>query len=161
MFLPTTSAGQDMLLRQRRVIFDVTVQGESPSSAVRHSSDAPGAIFLQTAGHDDCTADDSDCNFVGIQDSPPAVLGVLVDGPKALGGEIDKLFSLSVAEVTSVAGTLTVTKAGDSTSGLTTKKNLAFTVAGSTADFASQTVTLRVTLECQIDQEIPGQGTGL
>lgn len=161
MFLPTTSSGQDLLLRARRVIFDVSVTGESPSSAVRHATDAPGAIFLQTAGHDECTAVDSDCQFVGIQDSPAAVLGVLVDAPKCLGGEISKLFSLSVAEVTSVAGTVTSTLAGDSLSGLTSKQNLAFTISGSTADFASQVVTYRVTLECAISEEIPGAGTGL
>lgn len=151
MFLPTSSAGQDLMLRHKRVILDVSFTGATPSTSVQHSSDAPSAVFLASLGVDDAAADDAACNFGTLQNSTGAVVGVLVDGPKTLGGKIRKLFSLSVTEVTSVAGTVSSSKKGASSTGITSSGNLAFTVTGTAADLTTQTITYRCTIECQLD----------
>jgi hypothetical protein len=147
------------MLRQRRVIFDVSFHGNATPTLVQHSSDAPSAVFLASSGLDDAAVDDAVAtgdlgpNFGSLSNSPASVVGVLVDGPKALGGKVDKLFSLDVIELTSVAGTVTSALKGVATSGITTKGNVAFTVSGTALDLTSDTVTYRVTLECQIDQD--------
>lgn len=150
MFLPNQQSGMDLLLKHKRVIFDVSFVGNATPSLVQVSSDVPGSVFLQTPGVDQVTAQDAAANFTTLS---TAKVGVLLQGPNCLGGKINKLFSLSVVEMTAVAGTLTVARAGVSTSGITASNNLAFTIAGSTADLASQTITYRVTLECSIHEQ--------
>lgn len=147
MFLPNQQSGMDLLLKHKRVIFDVNFVGNATASLVQLSSDVPGSVFLQSSGVDQVTAQDSAANFTTLS---TAKVGVLLQGPDALGGKLNKLFSVSVVEMTAVAGTLTVAKAGVSTTGITSSGNLAITIAGSTADLSSQTITYRVTLECSI-----------
>lgn len=155
MFLPQSSAGQDLLLKHKRVIFDVSVQGNATASLVRHGSDAPGAVFLQTEGKDDVSAEDSAATFGTIENNNAgaSIMGVLVQAPKCLGGDVLKLFSVSVSEVTSTAGTVTSALKGASSSGITASGNIAFTIAGTTANLAADTVTYRVVLECRIDRK--------
>lgn len=155
MYLPDSSAGQSLLLQHRRVILDVSFVGATPSTSVRHASDVPGGVFLASEGVDDVASEDSGANFGTLQNnnSGASTVGVLVGGPKALGGKVNKLYSLSVAEVTSTAGTVSSALKGASSSGISADGNIAFTISGTDANLDSDTVTYRVTVECQIDPD--------
>lgn len=155
MFLPTSSSGQDALLRHRRLVLDVSFVGATPSASVKHSSDAPGAVFLASEGYDQAAADDAGANFGALANNSAgaSTVGVLIDGPKCLGGKVSKLYSVSVAEVTSTAGTVSSSLKGASSTGLTASGNVAFTVSGSSGNLDSETITYRVTLECKIDED--------
>lgn len=152
MFLPKEASGMDLLLRHRRLVFDVSVVGNATAASVRHSSDVPGSVFLQTEGVDNVSAQDSAANFGTIENnnSGASIMGVLMHAPKALGGKISKLYSVSVSEVTSTAGTVTSALKGASSSGITDDGNLAITISGSAANLAADTVTYRVILECSV-----------
>lgn len=155
MFLPDSSAGMDLCLRHRRVILDVSVKGASPASAVRQASDVPGGVFLATQSKDSAAAEDSGCTFGTIENnnSGASIMGVLIQAPKSLGGKVSKLFSVAVTEVTSTAGTVTSALKGTSSTGITADGNIAFTIAGSTANLDADTVTYRVVLECAIEEQ--------
>lgn len=155
MFMPDQASGQELLLRHRRVIMDVSVVGNATAANVSHASDVPGAVFLQTEGRDDVTAEDDGASFGTLENNNTgaSTMGVLIHGPKALGGKLLKLYSVSVAEVTSTAGTVSSALKGDSSSGITADGNVAFTISGTAANLAADTVTYRVTLECAIKEE--------
>jgi hypothetical protein len=155
MFLPDSSAGMDLCLRHRRVILDVSVKGAATATDVRQASDVPGGVYLATESLDNAAAEDSGCNFGTIENNNAgaSIMGVLIQAPQTLGGKISKLFSVSVAEVTSTAGTVTSALKGASSSGVTADGNVAFTIAGSTANLSADTVTYRVTLECAIEEQ--------
>lgn len=156
MFLPNSSAGQELLLAHRRVILDVTVVGNATAASVRHASDVPGAVFLKSEGKDDVSAQDSAPTFGTIENNNAgaSILGVLIHAPKCLGGKVLKLYSLSAVESgTSTAGTVTVALKGASSTGISADGNLAFTIAGSAANLAADTVNYRVTLECRIEED--------
>jgi len=155
MFLPTTSAGQDLLLRHKRLIFDVNFTGATPSASVRSFSNASGAVFVSTQAVDGVTADDTGANFGTLlnNNSGASTVGILVDGPKLLGGIITKLYSISVADLGGTAGTVSSSLRGTSTSGLTASGNAAFTVSGTSANLDSTSPAYRVTIECQIGED--------
>jgi len=155
MLLPTTAAGQALQLQHRRVIFDVTVKGNATATAVLQSVEAPGAMYLATESLDRAAAQDSGCNFGTIENNNAgaSIMGVLVMGAGCMGGDIEKIYSVAVSEVTSTAGTITVALKGASSSGITASGNIAFTIAGSAANLAADTVTYRVTLECKAKLE--------
>lgn len=80
-------------------------------------------------------------------------LGVLIDGPKMFGGVVKKLFTLTVTETTSVAGSVTRILKGVSNTGITQQGNIAFTVSGASLNLTSQAVTYRCLVECAIDEQ--------
>ncbi len=144
-----------LLLRNRRLVLDVSVVGNATAANVQHSSDAPGAVLLQTEGNDDVSAVDSGANFGTIENnnSGASIMGVLVLGLDCLGGKVQKLVSVSVSEVTATAGTVARALKGASSSGITASGNVAFTISGSTANLAADTVTYRVVLECLLEDK--------
>ena len=155
MFLPTSSSGTDAMLRHKRLILDVSFTGATPSTSVRHASDAPSAVYLASEGVDDAAADDSGANFGTLTNNSAgaSTVGILIDGPKTLGGLVSKLYSLSVTEVTSTAGTVSSSLKGASTTGITASGNIAFTVSGTAANLDTDTVTYRCVVECKIDED--------
>lgn len=152
MFLPKTSAGQDLLLRHKRVVFDVTVTGNATPASVLHGSDVPGAVFLATESLDDAAAQDSGCNFGTLVNNSTgaSTMGLLVQCPDALGGICDKLYTATVTCPAANSGAITVALKGASSTGITASGNVAFTIAGASADLSTENITYRVTLECQI-----------
>jgi len=79
-------------------------------------------------------------------------LGVLIDGPKTLGGIVKKLYTLTVTEVTSLTGTVSRALKGLASTGITEEGNIAFTIGGTSTDLRTQQVTYRVLCECMIDE---------
>lgn len=155
MLLPKEQSGMSHMLRMKRVVLDISVVGNATAASVRHSSDAPGAVFVQSEGNDQVTAQDSAATFGTIENNNAgaSILGVLMHAPKMLGGKIQKIFSCSAAEVTSTAGTVALALKGASSSGITADGNLAVTISGTTANLAADTVTYRLTLECLLEDK--------
>lgn len=150
MLLPKEQSGMSHMLRMKRVVLDVSVVGNATAANVKHSSDAPGSVFLQTEGNDDVSSQDSGATFGTIENNNAgaSIMGVLLHCPNLLGGKVQKLFSASVSEVTSTAGTVALSLKGASSSGITSDGNLALTISGTTANLAADTVTYRLVIEC-------------
>lgn len=149
MYLSKASGGESQMLRHKRVILELTVKGNASAALVQHAPDAPDSVFLQTEGNDDVSAQDAGATFGTIENNNAgaSIMGVLIDSEKLFGKKIGRLYPLTVTEVTSTAGTVTSALKGVSSSGITASGNIALTIAGTTADLSSDTVTYRIVLE--------------
>lgn len=142
------------MLRSKRVVFRVTAVGNATASLVRHASDAPDAILLHTEGHDDVTAVDAGATFGTIENNNAgnSIMGVLVDAKALFGRDVVRVSTVSALELSATPGSVTTTRRGAASSGVTASGNVALTITDTGGNLSANTLVYEVTLECLLSE---------
>jgi hypothetical protein len=138
---------QEHLLRQERLVVNCSIVANVVPEDKGQTNDVPSLLILRT---EDQTAA-ADAVETGIAWTAPvdnsagnSVFGLLLN--LALN-EADKVYSVSVTEVTALAGSLTVTGPGGASSFLTADGNVAIEVAGTALNLSTESPTFLVVVE--------------
>lgn len=135
MSLEKNNVVQDLALKTRRQVFEISITGNATPASKVHSTDLPGVAVLRSEGKIAEADAVETISWTTAQDAANAVFGVLLKGSEL--GDIKKVLSCKVSETsTSVATALTVTKHG--TGGKTTGGNIAFSITGTGLDLTSE-----------------------
>lgn len=146
--LKSKPALQDHKLRQERLVAEFNIVAHATPASKKHGSDIPGVIVLRTQGKtaeadaiEDgltwTTADDKD----GSGDS---VFGIVID----LGDNpADKVYSVSMTEVSAVSTSEVLSSPTGATAYLTANGNIAIEVAATGLDLETESPTFRLEIE--------------
>lgn len=144
--LESNASLHDHQLRQKRLVVEFSITANATPASKVHSSELPGVIVLRTEGK---TAEaDAIENLSGsfstaddVDGSGDSVFGVVLHNL----GSVAKVYKITVAEQTSLASSIAVTKLG--TNGLTSGGNIAFQIAGTGLTLASESPRFLVEIE--------------
>lgn len=132
-------------LKQERLVFEVAITAHATPASKKHHVDIPTVVTLRTEGKtaDADAIEDLSADFTAAADNATgdSVFGILVSEI----ADLDKVLKITVSEQTSLATSLAVTKLG--TNGKTAEGNIAFEVAGTGLNLASESPTLLVEIE--------------
>lgn len=139
------AALNDHQLRQERLVFEIAITSNATPASKKHHSDIHGAVHLRTQGKtaEADAIEDLSASFTTAADNSTgdSVFGVLISDL----GDLTKVHKITVTELTALAASFTVTKLG--TRGLTAGGNVAFEIAGTGLNLASESPTFLVEVE--------------
>lgn len=133
-----------------RLTFEFSITGNATPADKEHSSDLPGVAFLRTEGKttEADALEDLSASFTTAADNSTgdSQFGLIIDGSKLTNDKsIEKVYITDLAEQTALATSVAVAKVGGSY--LTAGGNLAFDIAGTGLNLASESPTFRLTVE--------------
>jgi hypothetical protein len=141
---PTLS---DHLLRQQKLCFNFSITSNATPASKVHSSDLAGVVHLRTEGKtaEADAIEDLSASFTTAADNSTgdSVFGVLIDcsGLPA----IRKVNQIRMTEISTVSTSEALTNLG--TNGLTADGNIAFNIAASGLNLASESPTFFVEID--------------
>jgi hypothetical protein len=141
--LKPNSKLNDHQLKTERVVFEIAITSHATPASKVHTSDLPSVCFLRTEGK---TAEVDALETVtwttaADNSTGDSAFGVFL---KDLGN-VQKVLKIAVVEQTALATSLAVTRAG--TRGLTAAGNIAFNIAGTGLNLASESPVITVEVE--------------
>lgn len=142
------SAVQNQRQFAKKLVFEFSITGHATPASKVHASDLSGVCYLRTEGKvaEADAIEDLSATFTTAADNSGgnSVFGVLMKGSEL--GSIAKVLKISVSETsTAVATSLAVTKHG--TGGLSAGGNIAFSIAGTGLNLASESPKICVELD--------------
>lgn len=136
----------DHQLKHKKLVFEVSITGNATPASKSHKTDLPGVAILRTEGKVAEADAVESVTFTTADDdnSGDSVFGLLLKGSEL--GSIAKVLKISVSESsTALATALAVTKHG--TGGLTSGGNIAFSIAGTGLNLASESPKICVEID--------------
>jgi hypothetical protein len=118
MYFAKNAAVEDYFIKSERLCIPFSIIHNATPTLKTNSNDLPSAMVLDLQGQLAASAIDSGCNFATPTDST-GVFGILLTNL----GTIKKLHTASASSLSS--GTMVLTPAGVSTSGVTVSGNIA------------------------------------
>jgi hypothetical protein len=144
------SSHQNHLLRQDRLVFEFSIVANATPALKGRAADVPGVVILRTEGQ---TAD-ADAVESGIawttpidDDSGDSIFGVLLNLAENIA---DKVYSVTLTEVSSVSTSEVVTGPGGSASFLTAAGNIAIEIDATELDLATESPTFRLAVDYRL-----------
>jgi hypothetical protein len=135
MSLEKNNVVQDLALKTRRQVFEISITGNATPANKVHATDLPGVAVLRSEGKTAEADAIETISWTSAIDDTDSVFGVLLKGSEL--GDIKKVLSCKVSETsTSLASALAVTKHG--VGGKTTGGNIAFSITGTGLDLNSE-----------------------
>lgn len=133
-----------VLDKTRELVVECTITANATPASKKHSSDIPGTLILRTEG---LTADADALETLAFttavdNSTGDSVFGIILKGANLPNNAIEKVLSVVVTEQTALATSLAVSKVGSSF--LTAEGNIAFNIAGTGLNLASESPTLLV-----------------
>lgn len=145
MHVQKNSTLEHQFLKLRRLVFDLSITANATPASKIHSSDLPSVCVLRTEGKvsEADAIEDLSGSFTTADDenAGDSVFGVLLHNLE----EIEKVYSISVSEQTSLSSSLSVSALG--TRGLTSGGNIAFNISGTGLRLDTESPVIRVTVE--------------
>lgn len=145
--LKSMSSHQEHLLRQERLVFQFSITANATPALKKQAVDIPGLCVLRLQGQTAAADAVETITWTAPVDNNAgsSVFGVLLDLDKDIA---DKVYSVSLTEVTALAASLSVT-GPNAVAGayLTTDGNIAIEVAASGLNLASESPTFQVVVE--------------
>lgn len=138
----------DYELKEKRLCAEFTITGNATPASKQHGvPELPGVMLLRTEGK---TSEVDAIEVVAYttavdNSSGNSVFGVMIRGGLSGCGSIKKVLQISVTDRGGTATSLAVTPHG--TSGLTTGGNIAFSIAGTGLNLASENADIVVTVD--------------
>jgi len=136
------------LLKSERLVLEFQITSHATPASKIHSSDIAHVVYLRSEGKiaEADAIEDLSASFTTAVDNSTgnSVFGVLLTRLES----IEKVYSISVTEQTSLAASIATTKLG--TNGLTSGGNIAFEIAGTGLNLASESPTFRVEIEYRL-----------
>jgi hypothetical protein len=144
--LKSMPSHQEHLLRQERLVMDFSIVANATPALKGQAADIPGLEVLRTQGQTAAADAVEAITWTAPVDNSAgnSVFGLLLnlDLDKA-----DKVYSVSVTEVTALATSIAVSGPNGAASYLTPAGNIAIEVAGTGLNLASESPTFRVVVE--------------
>lgn len=145
--LKSKPAHQDHALRQERLCAEFSITANATPASKKHHADIPGTMVLRTEGKTaDADAAQSGLTWTSAVDNNAgsSVFGLVLD----LGdNKADKVYSVTLTEVTNVSASETLSSPTGATSYLTPEGNIAIQVAASGLNLASESPTFRLEVD--------------
>lgn len=146
------SAVMNHRIKQRKLLLEVDIVANATPADKGHGSDLPAVVVLRSEGKiaDADAIEDLSAEFTAAADNAAgdSQFGIVIDGSK-LEGDIDKVYSVSVVEQTSLATSLTVAPA--SSDYKTAGGNIAIDITGTGLNLESESPRFLVEVEYLID----------
>jgi hypothetical protein len=145
--LKSMPSHEEHLLRYERLVFNFSIVGNATPASKQQAVDIPGTVVLrlqgQTAAAD---AVESGIAWTAAVDNSAgnSVFGILLNLDENIA---DKVYSVSLTEVSNVSASEAVTGPGGSASFLTAAGNIAIEVAATGLNLASESPTFTVVVE--------------
>lgn len=144
--LKSMASHQEHLLRQERLVFEFSIVGNATPANKGRSSDIPGTVILRCQGQ---TADADAVETLSWtapvdNNAGDSIFGVLIDLDENVA---DKVYSVSVTEVSAVSTSESLSGPGGAASYLTADGNVAIEIAATGLNLASESPTFRVEVE--------------
>ena len=140
------SSHQDHQLRFQRFVAEFSITGNATPASKAHASDVSGTMVLRTEGKtSEADAVESITWTTAVDNSTgDSVFGLLLDLDQ---NKAEKVYSVTLTEVTSVSTSEAVTGPNGGASFLTSAGNIAIEVAATGLNLASESPTFRVEVE--------------
>lgn len=138
----------DYRLKEERLVFEFSIVANATPASKKESVDIPTVVYIRAEGQTAAAdAVESGIGFTTPVDNSTgdSVFGVLLTQL----GSIKRVKKITVSEQTSLASSIATTKLG--TNGLTSGGNVAFEIAGTGLNLASESPTFLVELEYQLN----------
>ncbi len=140
------AAHHDQLLRTQRLVAEFSITGDATPADKTHSPDVSGLMVLRTEGL--TTAADAVETITwttAVDDSTgDSVFGILLDLDENIA---EKVYSVTLTEVTAVSTSEVVTGPNSGSSFLTTAGNIAVEIAATGLDLSTESPTFRLEVE--------------
>ena len=140
----------DYKLKQKRLCAEFTITGNAtPASKAHGVPDLPGVMLLRTEGKvADVDAIETVSYTTADDDSTGnSVFGIMIRGGDEGLGSIRKVLQFTITDRSGTATSVAMTAASGTTSGLTAEGNLAFNIAGTGLNLASEDADCVVTVD--------------
>lgn len=147
---------QEHLLRQERLVFNFSIVGNATPANKGQAVDIPGLVVLRTEGQTAAADAIETLAWTAPVDNSAgnSVFGILLNLSQPISATLDtdadiadKVYSVSMVEVTSVSASEALTGPGGSASFLTADGNIAIEVAATGLNLASESPTFTVVVE--------------
>lgn len=137
---------QEHLLRQERLCFNFSIVGNATPASKQVNVDVPGLVILRTQGQTAQADAVEAITWTAPLDNSAgnSIFGILLDLDDDLA---DKVYSVSMVEVSNVSASEVLTGPNGSASYLTAAGNIAIEVAASGLNLASESPTFTVVVE--------------
>lgn len=136
---------QNHSLTQERLVFEFSITSNATPASKSHHVDIPGVVTLRTEGKtsEADAIEDLSGSFTTPDDdnAGDSVFGLLISEIE----DLDKVYKITVTEQTALAASIAVTKLG--TNGKTSEGNIAFEIAGTGLNLASESPRFLVEIE--------------
>lgn len=145
--LKSMPSHQEHLLKQERLCFQFSITANATPASKKQVSDIPGLCVLRMQGLTAAADAVETITWTTPVDNSGgnSVFGILLNLDRNLA---DKVYSVSVSEVTALATSIAVTGPNNTAGAyLTAAGNIAIEVAGTGLNLASESPTFKVTVE--------------
>ena len=143
--LESNSALNEQNLKSKRMVFEVEITADATPADKVHGVDVPSVVILRSEGkvaQADAIEDLSGSFTTAVDDSTgDSQFGILITEL----GSIEKVYSVTVSEQTSLASSLSVALLG--TNGLTAGGNIGIDIAGTGLDLSTESPVLLIEVE--------------
>ncbi len=144
--LKSKPSHQDHALRSERLVCEFSIIHHATPASKKHHADIPGTVVLRTQGKTaDADAVEAGLTWTTANDGPTnSVFGVVLD----LGdNKADKVYSLSLTEVSAVSASESLASPTGATAYLTPEGNIAVEITATGLDLELEDPTFRLEVE--------------
>lgn len=149
--LKSMPSHQDHLLKQERLVFNFSIVGNATPANKKQAQDIPGLVVLRMQGQTAAADAIETLAWTSPVDNSTgdSVFGILLNlTQNGVDQDIaDKVYSVSLTEVTAVSASEALSGPGGSASYLTAEGNIAIEVAATGLNLASESPTFTVVVE--------------
>ncbi len=148
--LKTMPSHQQHLIQQERLVFNYSIVGNATPASKQQACDIPGLVILRTQGQTAAADAVETLAWTTAVDnsSGNSVYGILINLNQDVGNDCaQKVYSVSMVEVTAVSASEALSGPGGAASYLTAEGNIAIEVAATGLNLASESVTFTVVVE--------------
>lgn len=141
---------QEHLLQQERLVFNFSIVGNATPADKTQAQDIPGLVVLRMQGQTAEADAIETLAWTAPTDNTAgnSIFGILLNLDQEIGNDIaDKVYSVSMVEVTSVSASESLSGPGGAASYLTAEGNIAIEVAATGLNLASESPTFTVVVE--------------
>lgn len=138
------------ILRQERLVFNFSITGNATPANKTQAQDIPGLVVLRMEGQTAAADAIETLSWTAPVDNSAgnSIFGILMNLNQDIGQDIaDKVYIVSLTEVTSVSTSEALSGPGGSSSYLTAEGNIAVEVAATGLNLASESPTFTMVVE--------------
>ncbi len=143
--LKSKPAHQNHAQRQERLVCEFSIVHHATPASKKHVSDIADTVILRTQGKT-ATADavEAGLTWTSAEDTTNAVFGIVID----LGADkADKVYSVTLTEVTAVSASEALSSPTGATAYLTPEGNIAIQITATGLDLETEDPTFRLEVE--------------
>jgi hypothetical protein len=148
--LKTMPSHEGHLLKQERLVFNFSITGNATPANKTQAQDIPGLVVLRMEGQTAAADAIETLAWTAPVDNNAgdSIFGILLNLNQDIGENIaDKVYSVSMVEVTNLSTSEVLTGPGGAASYLTAEGNIAIEVAATGLNLASESPTFTVVVE--------------